>query len=203
MIRLLLKEQSELGLHCFFSRYTPITRGAMGKRIEFHYNILNIIWLYYSNAKRKKLTLISSSLQIPLNNVIVQNCSKKYWTMFGTSHCELNSFTTEKQTTKFLSANFQKMLSPCYIILRIQRQEDKQYRSRWGGSSWATSSRSLLFANSAIFISGSQRVNSLVLSYSRGQQVNLCYQTSISLIFCYCSDSFSTSNQIDTYKRSI
>ena len=31
-----------------------------------------------------------------------------------------NSFTTEKQTTKFLSANFQKMLSPSYIILRIK-----------------------------------------------------------------------------------
>ena len=42
-----------------------------------------------------------------------------------------------------------------------------------------------------------------LLSYSRGQQVNLCYQTSISLIFCYYSDSFSISNQIDTYKRSI
>ena len=41
----------------------------------------------------------------------------------------------------------------------------------------------------------------MLLSYNRGQQVNLCYQTSISLIFCYCSDSFSTSNQIDTYKR--
>ena len=32
-----------------------------------------------------------------------------------------NSLTTEKQTTKFSSANFQKMLNPSYIILRIQR----------------------------------------------------------------------------------
>ena len=31
----------------------------------------------------------------------------------------LKSLITEKQTTKFSSANFQKMLSPSYIILRI------------------------------------------------------------------------------------
>ena len=37
--------------------------------------------------------------------------------------CYINSLTAEKQTTKFLSANFQKMLSPSYIILRIQRLE--------------------------------------------------------------------------------
>ena len=33
----------------------------------------------------------------------------------------LNSLITKKQTTKFLSANFQKMFSPCCIILRVQR----------------------------------------------------------------------------------
>ena len=41
----------------------------------------------------------------------------------------INSLTTEKQTTKFSSANFQKNLSPSYIILRIQRLEGKQHRS--------------------------------------------------------------------------
>ena len=41
-----------------------------------------------------------------------------------------NTSTTEKQTTKFSSANFQKMLSPSYIILRIQRLEGKQCRAR-------------------------------------------------------------------------
>ena len=41
-----------------------------------------------------------------------------------------NSLTTKKQTTKFSSANFQKMLSPSYVILRIQRLEGKQCRSR-------------------------------------------------------------------------
>ena len=34
-----------------------------------------------------------------------------------------NSLSTKKQTTKFSSANFQKMLSPSYIILKIQRLE--------------------------------------------------------------------------------
>ena len=42
----------------------------------------------------------------------------------------LNSLTTKKQKTKFSSANLQKMLSPNYIVLRIQRLEDKQCRSR-------------------------------------------------------------------------
>ena len=32
-----------------------------------------------------------------------------------------NSLTTKKQTTKFSSANFQKMLSPSYIMLGIQK----------------------------------------------------------------------------------
>ena len=40
------------------------------------------------------------------------------------------SLTSKKETSKFSSANFQKMLSPIYIILRIQRPEDKQCRSR-------------------------------------------------------------------------
>ena len=53
-----------------------------------------------------------------------------------------NSLTTEKQTTNFSSAKFQKILNPSYIILRIQRLEGKQCRST-------------LFANSAIFVSGS------------------------------------------------
>ena len=38
----------------------------------------------------------------------------------------VNSLTTKKQTTKFSFANFQKMLSPSYIILSIQRLEDKR-----------------------------------------------------------------------------
>ena len=58
----------------------------------------------------------------------------------------LNSLTTIRQTTNFSSANFQKMLNPSFIILRIQKLEGKQCKSR----SWATSSRSTLFANSAV-----------------------------------------------------
>ena len=50
------------------------------------------------------------------------------------------------------------MFSPSYIILRIQIQGSKQCRSRWGGSLWATSSRSTLFANSDIFVSGTEEL---------------------------------------------
>ena len=35
------------------------------------------------------------------------------------------SLTAKKQTTKFSSANFQKMLSPSHITLRIQRLKSK------------------------------------------------------------------------------
>ena len=41
---------------------------------------------------------------------------------------DVKSLTTKKQT-KFSSAYFQKMLSPSYIILRIQRLEGKKCRS--------------------------------------------------------------------------
>ena len=41
----------------------------------------------------------------------------------------LNSFNSKKQATKFLSANFQKILSPNFNILSIQRLEGKQCRS--------------------------------------------------------------------------
>ena len=44
--------------------------------------------------------------------------------------CLFDSLTTKKQTTKFSSAHFQKLLSPGYITLRIQRLESKQCRSR-------------------------------------------------------------------------
>ena len=36
-------------------------------------------------------------------------------------NCCSYSLTTKKQTTKFSCANYQKMLSPSYVILRIQR----------------------------------------------------------------------------------
>ena len=40
-----------------------------------------------------------------------------------------NSLTIKKQTTKLSSVNFKKMLSPSYIILRIQRPEGRLCRS--------------------------------------------------------------------------
>ena len=42
-----------------------------------------------------------------------------YSTLIWSSCFLLKSLTTNKQTTKFLSANFQKMLYPSYIMLRI------------------------------------------------------------------------------------
>ena len=54
--------------------------------------------------------------------------------VFINGHIFLNSFTTKMQMTKFSFANFQKMLSPSNMILRIQRLEGKQCSSRGRGS---------------------------------------------------------------------
>ena len=62
----------------------------------------------------------------------------------------------QKADDKIFLCKFSKMLSPSCIILRIQRQEGKHYRPRWGGSFWGTSLRFTLFANLAIFVSSSQ-----------------------------------------------
>ena len=43
----------------------------------------------------------------------------------------INFLTTKQRKTKFSPANFQKMLSPSYVILRIQRLQGKQCRSRY------------------------------------------------------------------------
>ena len=56
--------------------------------------------------------------------------AKTLWS-FGHSECNwVNSLTTKELMAKFSSANFQKLLSPRYIILRLQRLEGKQCRSR-------------------------------------------------------------------------
>ena len=93
----------------------------------------------------------------------------------GSSTSTLNSLTTKKQMTKFSSANFQKILSPSYIILRIQILGSKQCRNRWGGLLWATSSRSKLFANSAIFV--------LVLKEIRQSDLNPEFGASVSCVW--------------------
>ena len=55
-------------------------------------------------------------------------------------------FTLGLLAFKAPCAKFRKMFLPSYVILRIQRKEGKQCRSRWG-SSWTF--RSLLSVNSA------------------------------------------------------
>ena len=49
---------------------------------------------------------------------------RKYLVKRAPAGC-INSLTSKKQSTKFASANFKKMLSPSYIILRTQRLEGK------------------------------------------------------------------------------
>ena len=44
------------------------------------------------------------------------------------------------------------MFHSSFIILKIQRQEGKQYRPRWAATLWAAASGSKLFAISTIFV---------------------------------------------------
>ena len=67
-----------------------------------------------------------SLLQAILNAIRLQ--PEKFTS--GNSECKrVNSLPTEKQTTKFSSANFKKISNASYTILRIQRLEGKQCRS--------------------------------------------------------------------------
>ena len=54
--------------------------------------------------------------------------------------------------------------------------ELKQWRTRWGGSLWATSSGSTLFAKSNFIISGTSRVNNNYKSDATKQQSNSEYK---------------------------
>ena len=75
----------------------------------------------------KMLYIITHPLSGPLSQITGLNEQRQ---TLGAKQCVdfiqevtakmINSLTTEKQTTKFSSANFQKMLRP-YILLRIQR----------------------------------------------------------------------------------
>ena len=69
--------------------------------------------------------------------------------------------------------------------MSIQRLDDKQRRSWWGGSIWATSSRSTLFANSAISVSGTYK------EFSRTNS-NSVLPDSISIESCFhCTSTIS------------
>ena len=56
----------------------------------------------------------------------------------------------KEEATKSVTPKFQTFVQP--LILKIQRLEGKQCRSRWGGSLRATSFESIQFAKSNIFI---------------------------------------------------
>ena len=57
-------------------------------------------------------------------------CAGLFFAYQGLYILNSNSLTNEKQTIKFSSANFQKMSSPSYVLLRIQKVGGKQCRSR-------------------------------------------------------------------------
>ena len=67
-----------------------------------------------------KLLKLSVFADYPFSNLLI--------------YIAVNSLTTERQTTKLSSANFQTMLSQSFIVLGIQRLEGKQCRSSRGGS---------------------------------------------------------------------
>ena len=77
------------------------------------------------------LSIAVTSLQQPLFCGAMGGCCKEVALYaFLTKVACITLSLPKQQMTKFSSANFQKMFDPSYIILRIQRLEDKQCRSR-------------------------------------------------------------------------
>ena len=79
--------------------------------------------------KEEKLCMYASLYADAYLIFVFKLAKLNFGSMYGCT-LQIKSLTTEKQTTKFSSANFQKMLSPSYIIVRIQRLGGKQCRSR-------------------------------------------------------------------------
>ena len=71
---------------------------------------------------------------------------------FGFWHFKGLRFNYQKADDKIFVCQFSKNIKSKLHL--IENPEGKQCKSRLGGSLWATSSRSTLFANSAIFDSG-------------------------------------------------
>ena len=88
----------------------------------FKQNLLKLM-LNISSARLKRLNYYTMS---PHFNLIYCNC----WDVTQSDQLSLTLWLPKKQTTKFSSGNLKKMLSSSYIILRIQKLEDKQCRSR-------------------------------------------------------------------------
>ena len=64
----------------------------------------------------------------------------------------LNLLSAKKQMTQFASAKFKKNVSSKLCLLRIQRRRAKTVDLDQGAY-WAASSVSMLFANSAVYVS--------------------------------------------------
>ena len=79
---------------------------------------INVDWKQRTHTKE---TALITNKVIDSMNVIL------FW---GLKYYNEKLNSTKQQTTKFSSANFQKLLSPSYITLGIQRLEGKQCRSR-------------------------------------------------------------------------
>ena len=87
-------------------------------------NAVNIDW------NNNQACRLSQNIYVILNLFITNSpCTNSFKILDGGTGNSVIFLTAKKQTTKFLSAKFQKLLSPSYIILRIQRLEDKQHRS--------------------------------------------------------------------------
>ena len=122
-IRLVQLEQSDQGLHCL-------------QEICITWRHSCIVQTNCSILRTVTLNILDDSIFKTFN-----------------SFSALYSFTIKQRTTKHFSENFQKNVKFKLYHIENSNTMSKQCRSSWGGSSWATSSGSTLFANSVIFVS--------------------------------------------------
>ena len=105
--------------------WAELLRRHNGERLKLERELLKeeqeAIAQFVEGEENKRKQTMNTMTDGLVSNLHGKNCKLPY---------SINSLTTKKQTTKYSSANFQKTLSPSCIILRIQRLESKQCRSR-------------------------------------------------------------------------
>ena len=127
-----------------------VTYDTIGSFFHCQIRCMFHIFLWYLDTSRLDVSKYQKKIWY-ITSVFIMNSSRFE---FGQVHfsCLGNDLLTlqwlTKQTTKFIFAKFHKNIL-FQAILRIQRPEGKQCRSRWAVPSW-----SMLFAYSVIFYLG-------------------------------------------------
>ena len=127
------------------SNPTSITRHLSSTSLGFHFHFS--YWLVQQ-------LIITSGRAWNNRMVFMRHSLSNFIVLTFSETPTLKPFNYQKADNKiFICKTSEKKTHPSYILFKIQGLEGKQCRFRWGGSLWATSSGSTLFANLSVFVS--------------------------------------------------